>query len=60
MSDVEDPVSKDAIFCQILPSLSRGAVYRLMDKAGKKRKRLEAEELLEFKMVEEEEYRCNM
>ena len=58
MSGVEDPVSKNAILRQILPSLSRGAAYRLMDKAGEKRKRLEAEELSEFKMVEEEENRC--
>ena len=58
MSGVEDPVSKNAILCQILPSRSRDAAYRLMDKTGRKRKQLEAEELLEFKMAEEEENRC--
>ena len=34
MGDVKDSVPKEAIRCYILPSLSEGAAYRLMTKAG--------------------------
>lgn len=57
MGNIEDPVAKEAIRRQILPGLSKGASIRLMKKAGEKRKRLEDEELSQFKIVEEEEDR---
>ena len=55
MEDVDDYVSKEAIRRHILPSLSSGSVYRLMEKARQRRKRFEEKVLSEFKIVEEEE-----
>ena len=55
--ELDDKVSKEAVIRQIFPAISRAAAQRLLKTAGKKRKRLEEEELYDFRMVDEERKR---
>ena len=51
-------VSHRPIFRNVFGSLGRWSTRRLIEKGGKKRKRMEEESLQDFKLVEEEAERC--
>ena len=50
--DDNENVLHRSIFCTVFKSLGRWVTQRLMTKAGKKRKRMEDEDLREFRVVD--------
>ena len=56
--DESDKGKIRSIYRQILPNFSLGAAQRILDKAGKKRKRFDMEDLSEFDIIEKELLRC--